>query len=133
MSEEDLGLLAERFFEAWTERNPELLVELCDPEIEFLLPRNLLEGGSYKGHDGVRQAMADGYETWQSFGGEIKSVREIGDRAVLRLHSVQLARHEGPQVEYDLTYVLKLRQGRILHARPFLDYEDALKAVGLEG
>ena len=51
-----------RFVQAWWEKDPDPFIELCDPEVELLLPRNLLEGGSYKGRDGARQAFADGFE-----------------------------------------------------------------------
>ena len=131
MAEASAERLAETFVRAWKERKPELLTAFCDREIEFLLPRNLLEGGSYKGHEGVSQAMADGYESWRSFDGEVKSVREVGDRIVLQLRSIQLARHGGPRVEYDLSYVCEMRNGLILRARPFLNHEEALEAAGL--
>ena len=41
----------------------EAWVECCATDIEMLLPRNLIEGGSYKGHEGIRRALADAFET----------------------------------------------------------------------
>lgn len=131
MSEERAQQIADALLGAFTEREPEPFIELCDPEIELLLPRNLLEGGSYHGHDGVRQAFADAFESWESFSGRWEAVRAVGDRVVGLGHVVQVARHQGPPVDYKLGWIFTLREGRIIRVRPYLDHQDALEAAGL--
>jgi hypothetical protein len=64
MSRENVEV-AERFIEAWNARDADGLAEVTHPEGEILLPRNLLEGGSYVGPDGARRALADALETWE--------------------------------------------------------------------
>ena len=65
MSQEQNIALAERAFEAFTKRDMEPFVACFHPSVEFMLPRNRLEGGSYRGLDGIRRAWADLYETWE--------------------------------------------------------------------
>jgi ketosteroid isomerase-like protein len=38
-----------RMAEAWARRDIDALIEFCDPGVELVLSRNLVEGGSYDG------------------------------------------------------------------------------------
>ena len=122
--------VAEHFIEAWNARDADALAEVTHPEGELLLPRNLLEGGSYLGPDGARRALADALETWEEAHVTVGAVREQGDQVVLLARTVNMPRG-GPRTEYEAGYVVRVRDGKVVHLRPFMSHNDALEAVGL--
>ena len=102
---------------AFERQDAEAFASCFDPEGELLLPRNLIEGGSYRGHDGIRQAVADAYATWESIRFELTSIEEEGDEVIVRARVTNTPRSDGPTVEYDASYVCRLRDGRIAYWR----------------
>jgi ketosteroid isomerase-like protein len=116
---------------ALLERDVEAWVACCAPDVEVLLPRNLIEGGSYKGHEGVRRAFADAYETWEDLGFDLEGVREIGDRVVVLGRSTNVGRGEAPTIEYESAYLVDLRDGKIVYLRPYESHREALEAAAL--
>ncbi len=130
MSQENVKVVL-RAMTAWLERDLEAWVKCCATDIEMLLPRNLIEGGSYKGHDGLRRAFADAYETWEDLRFELRGTREIDDRVVLLGRSTNVGRGEAPTVEYESAYILQLRDGKIVYFRPYESHREALEAAGL--
>ena len=130
MSQENVELVraAVRAFGA---RDPEGWVNCFHPNVEFLLPRNVLEGGSYRGHDGVRRALADVFETWAAFHFEIQDIRHVDDRVVVLGRAINVGKDDGPPVEYQSAYLAKLRDGKIAYWRPYQSHDEALEAAGL--
>lgn len=48
-----------RIPEAWNRRDLEAYLELLDPEIEWFPGATRVEGGAYRGRQGIRQFWAD--------------------------------------------------------------------------
>jgi len=57
------AFLAQAVIAAWNALDRDAFVKLQHPEVEMTLPRNVLEGGSYRGHEGVRRAFNDAVES----------------------------------------------------------------------
>jgi ketosteroid isomerase-like protein len=132
MSQENVEL-ALRAIRAWNDRDVEALVAVGDPDGEMLLPRNLLEGGSYRGLDGIRQAVADAFATWEASSLQVEGTRDAGDQIVILGRAVNVAKGGGPRVDYELAVLMATRRGKIVYWRPFLSHAEALEAVGLQG
>ena len=99
--------------------------------VEFMLPRNSLEGGSYRGLDGIRLAWADVYETWEDFRFQRRESRATGDYVVVLGRATNVGKGTAPTVSYDAAYVLKIEQGSIIRWQPYTSSAEAPKAVGL--
>ena len=112
-------------------RDEEGFVECFDPDCEFLLPRNLLEGGSYRGHEGVRRALADVYATWKEVSFEIEDIRAVGSSVVVLSRTTNVGRRGVPPVTYPTAYFYEIRGGQILYFRPYQSVREALEAAGL--
>ena len=130
MSQENVEI-AGRMLRRIQERDEEAFVECFDPNCEFLLPRNLLEGGSYKGREGVRRAFADIYAAWEEVHFEIKDVRPIGSRVVVVSRTTNIGREGGPPITYPTAYFYEIRGGQIVYFRPYQSVSEALEAAGL--
>jgi uncharacterized protein (TIGR02246 family) len=130
MSRENVEV-ARAVVDAWNRRDAERFAALCHPDVEWLLPRNLLEGGSYRGSGAAEQMLADAADMWEEVRLDIEDIRAVGDRVVLLTRTLNVAKAGGPRVEDQLGQVLDFRDGKIIHARPYLSYAEALEAVGL--
>jgi ketosteroid isomerase-like protein len=132
MSPEQNVQLVERFFETLARRDLDGWLDCFHPSVEFFLPRNVIEGGSYRGLDGVRRAWADLFEAWDDYRYEQADVRGLDDRVVSLGRATNVGKGDGPSVEYQAAYVAHVEDGKITRWRPFLSHQEALEAVGLE-
>jgi ketosteroid isomerase-like protein len=123
--------LMRSFVEAWNRMDEDAYCALCTEDVDFYLPRNLLEGGGYQGRDGVRRAMADARESWEAATVELRSIRDAGDRAMVQMHVTNRAHSGGPEIEYEGWFALRFRDGLISYCRPHLDEADAVADAGL--
>jgi ketosteroid isomerase-like protein len=54
-----------------------------------------------------------------------------GDEVVVLVHEIAKGRSSGIEVETDVTAILKIRGGKIVRVRPFMDRSKALEVAGL--
>jgi ketosteroid isomerase-like protein len=113
------------------ERDEAGFVACFDPNCEVLLPRNLLEGGSYKGREGLVRAFADIYEAWEEVRFEIEDIRTTGAHAVVLCRTTNIAKGGGPPITYPAAYFYEIRDERIVYFRPYQTVAEALEAAGL--
>ena len=130
MSQENVEIVR-RAFDAFVARDVEAWVECHDESAEFLWPRNVIEGGSYRGHDGLRRAFADAFETWEDIRFDLEAIRDVDDLVVLLGRATNVGKGEAPTVEYPAGYLLRVRTGRIVYFRPYQSHREALEAAGL--
>jgi ketosteroid isomerase-like protein len=107
-------------------------MELVHPDVEMTLPRNLLEGGVYRGRDGLRRAFDDLAESWEVVRIAVDRIEDTDDCVVVLGRGFNTGREGGPSVDYELAILMRFREGQMIESRPFLDHSDALRAVGLE-
>jgi uncharacterized protein (TIGR02246 family) len=127
----EIEQIARAVADAWNRMDEDEFTQLFTEDVEFYLPRNLLEGGGYEGHEGIRRAMADARESWDEVTVDLKDVAAAGDRAVMHMHVMNRSHGEGPVLEYEGWWALRLRDGLIAYCRSHLDEADALADVGL--
>jgi len=97
-----------------------------------LMGGGVLEGGVYRGHEGILEFLAMQAETWESLTIEPVDIREMGPYVLVetRLHAV--GRASGIEVA-DVTWNLwEVRGGKFAAGRAFLSEHEALEAVRLE-
>src|SRR5512132_4115921 len=78
MSEENVELVR-RAADAFAAEDVEGLVGCADPAIEFE-PHLAGVEGNYSGRAGIREFMADAYETLEMRGMDYAEIRDLGDR-----------------------------------------------------
>ena len=121
-------------FRAMDERKEETLLPHLDPEVDWR-PTPFLTGiGSYRGHDGVRQWLADLAELEE--GGshvvtEPGEFRDLGDGRVLVLGKGQVVRGLGTLAR-DLGWIWEIDDGRVVRMRNYLSHEEAEEAASEE-
>jgi ketosteroid isomerase-like protein len=91
-------------------------------------------GGVYEGIDGIRRFLTDVEDAAPDFRIELDGVEEVDSKRVIAfLRTSSTFRASGIPMAMTQTNVYDLVDGKISHIRIFLDRQEALKAVGLEG
>jgi ketosteroid isomerase-like protein len=131
MSQENVETFR-RLLEAWNRRDADLGRRYLAPEIEWE-PASpaVIEGDVYRGYDEVASAAAALWETWEVFRFEESEIRDLGDSLVW-LGQVHI-KGSASQVELDQEFGIHslVRGGKIVRAKAFLSWREALEAAGL--
>jgi ketosteroid isomerase-like protein len=124
--------IVSRAYEAFKSQDPDALIAVSDPEIEF--------GGSaaapdslYRGHDGIRKYMDDidgafGHE-WHA---EVERIADAGEDRVVIVARVFGPGKGGLALDLRLAHIWELRDGKLLRGTVYVPAEEALRAVGVE-
>jgi ketosteroid isomerase-like protein len=124
--------IARQGVEAYNRGDAEALVELSDPEITMVPVRALLEGGEYRGHEGVRRFLADMEEDWERREILIDEIRELDD-GVLVLGTFTAVGRSGNEVSQPVAWHSRFREGKLLRMVAYTDQETALRRLGRSG
>ena len=133
MSEENADV-ARRSFEAIGRWDIDALLELYDPEVEFLpLTGTRVESGGYVGHQGVRDYFEEVTEIWEELRPHAEDVRTVGDHVLVVGACAVRGRGSGAVSDSPMAWVLTLRDGKVIRHRGYAETDEAFDAVGLGG
>jgi ketosteroid isomerase-like protein len=124
--------LLHRGYDAFHRRDLDAFLTLCDPDVEFISYWLQVEGGgSYRGHDGVRDWWERLLDVYPDFTAEVEDVRDLGDRTIARVwfHGHGVA--SDVPIGQTMWQVAEFRHGQIIGWRFVSDEADALEAAGL--
>ena len=104
-----------------------------DPGIEFYAPltaRSVGRQASYQGHDGLRQYFADVGEVWDRLEVIPKEFRSTNEHVVTLGEIV--GEREGEQINDEVAWAWKLRDGKVVWGRVYLTPAEALEDTGIK-
>jgi ketosteroid isomerase-like protein len=136
MSEENVEAF-KRAIEAANRQDVEGFLANCDPEVEWSRPAILGSLGGeakvYRGHEGVREVLADVFEVFAELHLELSEIRDLGDRifAIGRLRP--RGTESGAETEAELGYIVDFKNHKAVRLQTYLDPSEALEAAGLSG
>jgi ketosteroid isomerase-like protein len=122
--------LARGGVEAFNRGDVEELIERADPELRLVPVRSLLVGGEYRGHDGIRQYLADMDEDWQQREIVIDEISDVGD-GVLVLGTFRAVGRSGNEVSQPIAWHTTYREGKLFSLVAYTDQESARRDLGL--
>ncbi len=133
MSQQNVEI-AKRATDAYNRRDLELFFdELVTPDFEwFPALTRALDGGGYRGREGVERFLADTRESWEELQVFAEEFRDLGDQVLLLGRMRGRGRGSGAEVDAPIANVIDFRDGRMWRTRVYFDCAEALKAVGLE-
>jgi ketosteroid isomerase-like protein len=112
-------------------RDIDAYLACCTENVELLLP---MAGAEYLGANAIKRFFTDIEDTGPDFRIEVERVQAIGDSTVLALLRVgSTGRASGIVTSAHSANVYDFVDGKMRRIRIFLDRDEALKAVGLEG
>ena len=132
MWEENLELIR-RGWEAWIHGDIDALVALWDPDVIWSVEHfHEWPEGTYRGHEGIRNFLAEWLEVWGDYEITVDEVIAAPDGRI-----VSLIRHRGKghgsgvPMELEMAQIATIRNGKIVHFDNYDRRAEALKAAGL--
>jgi ketosteroid isomerase-like protein len=119
-----------RGIDAYNRGDVEAMLDTTSEDVVMVPMRSLLEGGEYRGHDGVRRFMADMDEDWVEREVEIDEIRELDD-SLLVLGSFRAIGQSGTEVRFPVAWHSQIRDGKLVRMTAYSDQETALSELGL--
>ena len=133
MSQENVESF-ERGTEAYNRRDVDGLLETLDPEVEWHSALLIPFGGAAtvsRGHDGVRELLAEVYEALADIHLDYSEIRDLGDRIVGIGHIRTRGKQSGAVTEMAFGTVTDMKDGKGIRIWTYLDPEEALEAAGV--
>jgi ketosteroid isomerase-like protein len=130
MSEEnvELSLVA---LDAYNRRDTEALIALSDPNVVWSAAfERETEGGTYRGHAGVREGMGALAQFSEESHAEVSEWHDLGDR-VLGLGRFRLRFASGVELDQEAAALYTWRNGKLVEVRSWISHAEALEAAGL--
>jgi uncharacterized protein len=127
-----VGLQAEqmqRAYRAISKGDLELAFELIDPEIEVRDRPESPDPQIYHGHEGVRAALQQTFETFEIVEFEPERFVETGDQVVVVIRMRGKGKGSGVPVEDRIAHHWTLRDGRAWRLQVYSDPEEAIAAA----
>jgi ketosteroid isomerase-like protein len=122
--------MARRGVEAYNRGDIDALIDLSDPEVSMVPVRSLLEGGEYRGHDGIRRFLADMDEDWERREIVVDEISEVAD-GVLVLGTFRAVGRSGNEVSQPVAWHTRYREGKLLSLVAYTSQESARRDLGL--
>jgi uncharacterized protein len=124
--------LVRRSFEAMRAWDVDALLELHDPDVEFLpLTGTRVESGGYRGHQGVRDYFAEAQDLWDVLEPQGEDYKDLGDSVVVAGRCRVRGRVSGAESNPACAWVVGVRDGRIVSHRTCETYAEALFHAGV--
>jgi ketosteroid isomerase-like protein len=131
MADEDADVVR-KAWAAINRRDIPATLGYLDPAIEAIPFGAAMEGRVYRGHEGVlgwlEQELWATYETFETHPDEIQ---EVGGHLLAFGHWIARGKESGVELKVTATWVLDVRDGKIVRWQTYTDRAEALEAVGL--
>ena len=133
MSRENVEIVRHIYESGLFDRDPEELLELATPDVEYVNPPYAVEPGVRYGRVAVAQAMRRFAEVWEKSRHELRELYDCGDTVVAAVN--WHIRNRGSEMELvnEEAHTWTLREGRIARFEWGQDLDPALEAAGFRG
>jgi ketosteroid isomerase-like protein len=108
---------------------PQMIPEICDPEIEWIEDPTRADGRTFRGHEGVRESWERWLEGFDQYGFEIESIDDLGERVLVTAVERGRGSASGVDVSARVHILCTFRDGKILRYEEFYDEADARAAL----
>jgi ketosteroid isomerase-like protein len=132
MSQENVEVCKRAFEALGVRRDAEASLPYVDPDVEF---RSAIIGGAegniFRGHEGVREWIAESDATFAELRLEPEEWRDLGDNVLLIGRLRARGRESGVEIDSAIAWLSTVRGGRVVHSVGYLNPQEALEAAGL--
>ena len=130
MPEADFEVI-QRAWDGFTRGDIEGVLEELDPNVELVPFGAKMEGKSYRGHDGVREWWREIQANWAEFQTLPEEFRRVEDRILVFGQWIARGRTSGVSLGVAATWIVDVRDGKIVRWQTYTDREEALEALGI--
>ncbi len=130
MSQENVEFVRQGY-EAWNAGGVDAILDLLDPQIEWLTSGVGPDPEDFNGHDGVRRWFAKMEDAFEAGCYVVQEIAAVDNRVFAAVRISARGRGSGTPVELEFFHVWTVEGGRAVRMEPFVDRATALEAAGL--
>ena len=120
------------FNAAFSARDVEGAIALCDRQIEFHSLFAAVGGGEYGGHNGLRRYFAEVDDAWgEELQIEAEAYFDLGDDTLAFMVGHGRGRQSGAEVDMPFAQVVRWRDGLVVYYKAYAQRENALRDLGV--
>ena len=116
--------------EAWSRGDLDAMLREYARDVEIIDPERV-GAGPFRGHEAVRQFIAEWLEAWDQYELALEAIVDAGDAAVLFQRHSGRAKGSGIELEQRGALLVRLRGGKNVLHRPYTHRADALDDAGV--
>ena len=120
--------IVRRVIDAYRAGDIPAAVEGLDPEIEFDMTFRP-DGRVFHGHQGVAEGMRTWTGTFEAWDFELVDILDGGEHVVATTQESGRGKGSGIEIDQTVVHLFRLRDGKALYWKPYLDRDEALKAA----
>ena len=125
--------IAQEVVDAFNRRDVEGFFALAVSDFEwFPALAGTVEGGGYRGRDGIEKYIADVGAAWDEYRVLAEDFRDFDDGVVMLGRIEGRGRGSGGWIASPIGTVFEFRDHKMSRARAYLDHGEALRAAGLK-
>lgn len=92
---------------------PELIPQMCDPNIEWVEDPRRAERRIYRGHEGVRESFERWLENFEEYEFEVERMVDCGDKVLVYSREEGRGSHSGASISQRIYTVCTFRDGKL--------------------
>ena len=131
MDEQQKLSLVVEIAEAWNAGNHDLLLATLADDAVLRSLRSQLEGRSYRGPDGLRQALVEWEEEWEYVHFERREERANGDFVLADVRVQSRAKASGIELDVPMVLLYEFRGDEIIRVQSYGERAEAEREAGI--
>jgi uncharacterized protein len=112
---------------------PDLIPQMCDPDIEWEEDPRRADRRTYRGHEGVRESFERWLENFDEYEFEVERIVDCGDKVLVYGREEGRGSLSGASISQRIYTVFTFRDGKIARYQEFYEESDARDAAGVGG
>jgi ketosteroid isomerase-like protein len=115
--------------ETMTSRQLEPLLDILDTDVEIRPLLGNVEGEAYRGHEGFRRWFSQFTEVFEDFEVDVSAIDDLEGRVIASGTIHARARVSGAPISQPISWLLTLRDGKVVRVDTFGDRASAAQAA----
>jgi ketosteroid isomerase-like protein len=120
------------FYDAVAQGDVDAVLDLLDPQVEWRAPESLPWGGTFRGHNGIREFLAKVADQPAEFRREVREYLDAGDRIVVPVRLFVRPSDGDPELEVAEIHVWTVRDSKLVDLEAIFDTATVLRAMKLQ-
>jgi ketosteroid isomerase-like protein len=112
---------------------PDLISQICDPDVEWMEDPQRADGRVHRGHQGVQESFERWLDGFDEYGFEVERCEDLGDDVLVVANEHARGAASGAEISARNYAVLTMRDGKLLRYREFSDESSARQAARSSG
>lgn len=135
MSESDERLaLLQAGIEAFNRGDTDFTLAILADDVECRVGPNLVNSGTYIGHEGYLEMVGAWGEAWESITAKAVTAEDVeNDHLLVEIHQEAVGAGSGVPVEMDLYWLFRFVDGKVTRFHLYADRAEAVAAAAARG